>query len=205
MKENDSENGAHARENGMAYIAIALALILGGLLVYAYMKYLSPQASGPVTVVSEESSVKEVTELQPRESSVSWADDGNEVSSSDTPTSTNASPRTVAETSAESAAVPQSKEPTGERLMSTSEFWGIWTLASKEYEECAEYVRDVRSKGFDAYVTETTLWENLNDEPWYVVTIGVYSSQDEANAALPRVQNELDDTAYTKYSGLYVG
>ena len=72
-------------------------------------------------------------------------------------------------------------------------------------QECAEYVRDVRSKGFDAYVTETTLWENLNDEPWYVVTIGVYSSQDEANAALPRVQNELDGTAYTKYSGLYVG
>ena len=92
-----------------------------------------------------------------------------------------------------------------EWLNRTSDYWGIWTLASKEYEECAEYVREVRSSGYDAYVTQTTMWANLNDEPWYVVTIGTYASENEANASLPSVQSGLDSTAYVKYSGSYIG
>lgn len=83
----------------------------------------------------------------------------------------------------------------------TGAFWGIWDPASKdkaEMEAVAESIK--KDHGIDAFVVLTTDWSNLNSEPWYVVSLGQYSSQDAANAALPSIQAIYPD-AYVKYSG----
>lgn len=83
----------------------------------------------------------------------------------------------------------------------TQAFWGIWAHASKdkaEMESAAERIRN--DYGLNAFVVLTTDWSNLNSEPWYCVSLGSYSSQDAANAALPQAQAAYAD-AYVKYSG----
>ena len=80
-------------------------------------------------------------------------------------------------------------------------FWGVWIGASKD-EAVAKEIRDgARSAGFSAYVYLTTDWANLNDEPWYVITVGPYNSEDEAEAALPAVRDAGYGDAYVKFSG----
>lgn len=79
-------------------------------------------------------------------------------------------------------------------------FWGIWCSASKSEQVAEIAARKVREYGFDAQVFVTTDWENLNKEKYYVVTAGVYQSQEEAKAQLGTVQEEYP-SAYIKYSG----
>lgn len=83
-------------------------------------------------------------------------------------------------------------------------FYGIWCHASKNQNEAAEYAVKMQSLGFNARVFITTDWSNLNSEHWYVVTAGVYSTKDAANAALSNVKAHYKD-AYVKYSGNYQG
>ena len=47
-----------------------------------------------------------------------------------------------------------------------------------------------------------TNWSNLNNEEWYVVTAGKYSSENEAKNQLSAVKEKYPD-AYVKYSGEY--
>lgn len=65
-------------------------------------------------------------------------------------------------------------------------------------ESAAQRIRN--DYGLNAFVVLTTDWSNLNSEPWYCVSLGSYSSQDAANAALPQAQAAYAD-AYVKYSG----
>lgn len=84
----------------------------------------------------------------------------------------------------------------------TEPFWGIWTDASKdraEVEAIAQRIHD--QTGDKATVVLTTDWSNLNSEPWYVISMGRWSSQEDANAALPRIQANGYPDAYVKYSG----
>ena len=80
-------------------------------------------------------------------------------------------------------------------------FWGIWIGASKNQGEAEVLASEAQSKGFPASVYLTTDWDNLNSEPWYVVSAGEYSSQQAANSTLPSVQAAGYSDAYVKYSG----
>lgn len=79
-------------------------------------------------------------------------------------------------------------------------FYGIWCYASREEAEANSYVEVIKNSGFDARVFVTTDWSNLNDETFYVVTAGIYQTEDEANEVLADVRNLCAD-AYIKYSG----
>ena len=83
-------------------------------------------------------------------------------------------------------------------------FYGVWCYGSKGEEESNSYAETLKASGFDARVFVTTDWSNLNTEKFYVVTAGVYVTQDEANAALASIQSVCAD-AYVKYSGDFQG
>ena len=80
-------------------------------------------------------------------------------------------------------------------------FWGIWIGASKDEGEANAIADEASSKGLDASVTVTTDWENLNSEPWYVITAGRFASESEADSKLGEVQSAGYGDAYVKYSG----
>lgn len=92
---------------------------------------------------------------------------------------------------------------TAQRSEDTS-FYGIWCYGSKEPEEANSYAETLKASGFDAGVFITTNWSNLNTERFFVVTAGIYATEDEANAALASVQGICPD-AYVKYSGDFLG
>lgn len=81
-------------------------------------------------------------------------------------------------------------------------FYGIWVYASKSYDEAASFASEVYSNGFISYTENTKNWINLNNEEWYVVTVGKYSSENEAEKQLSAVKEKYPD-AYVKYSGEY--
>ena len=80
-------------------------------------------------------------------------------------------------------------------------FWGIWIGASQDAGEAQGIADAAVNQGFDAHVELTTDWSNLNSEPWYVVTVGYASTEEEANAQVAAVQSAGWDGAYVKYSG----
>ena len=81
-------------------------------------------------------------------------------------------------------------------------FYGIWVYASKSSNEASSFANDVSINGFSGYTENTIQWSNLNDEEWYVVTAGKYSTENEANHQLSAVKKKYPD-AYVKYSGEY--
>lgn len=86
----------------------------------------------------------------------------------------------------------------------TAPFWGVWAYASKDLGEAVGFAQGAASEGFAAEVFLTTDWANLNDEPWYVVSLGCVSSEGEAYDVLARAQSGSHPDAYVKYSGDYV-
>lgn len=83
----------------------------------------------------------------------------------------------------------------------TSPFYGIWVGASKDRQDCENIVNELKNKGFEAAVYETTDWENLNSEHWFVVSVGEYPIQDSAETALTSVKAAGYPDAYVKYTG----
>lgn len=94
----------------------------------------------------------------------------------------------------------QQSEPTNFR----TPFYGIWCCGSRESEDAGDYANSLRNAGYPAEVYLTTDWSNLNTEKYYVVTAGIYETENDANANLVSVQNFCPD-AYVKYSGNYQG
>jgi hypothetical protein len=84
-------------------------------------------------------------------------------------------------------------------------FWGVWVYASKNESEAQQFAEDVRSSGVKVGVVLTTDWSNLNTESWYVVYIGPFSNQTDAETAQTQAVNNGYSNAYTKYSGDYQG
>ncbi|MEI3376542.1 MAG: zinc-ribbon domain-containing protein [Coriobacteriales bacterium] len=81
-------------------------------------------------------------------------------------------------------------------------FWGIWTDASKDRAEVEAIAQRIHNEtGDKVTVVLTTDWSNLNSEPWYVISMGRWSSQEDADEALPRIQANGYPDAYVKYSG----
>ena len=83
----------------------------------------------------------------------------------------------------------------------TTGFYGVWVAASKDYNEAKRYVDSLVQDGFESDVYETTDWSNLNTEHWYVVSVGAYSTEEEAYEILSRVKNAGYANAYVKYTG----
>lgn len=86
-----------------------------------------------------------------------------------------------------------------------SDFYGIWCGADKSMEGADKIAANLREKGLDARVFLTTDWENLNRDPYFVVTAGVYTSKEEAQMMLDVVKNSGFPDAYIKHSGAYIG
>lgn len=83
-------------------------------------------------------------------------------------------------------------------------FYGIWCAAYKTQEEAQIGAEEYHQYGIDARIYLTTDWSNLNSQPWYVITAGVYPTKEAANAALPTIQSYYSG-AYVKYSGEWRG
>ena len=83
-------------------------------------------------------------------------------------------------------------------------FFGVWIGASKDLPEAQRQASDMAERGVAVQIFLTTDWNNLNPEPWYVLTAGMYASEYEASLCLPQVQAYCPD-AYIKYSGSYKG
>lgn len=83
-------------------------------------------------------------------------------------------------------------------------FYGIWIQASQNYEEIEKTRAEMEAQSIDARLMLTSDWENLNSEKWYVITAGIYETEDAAKEMLPVIQNYYPD-AYVKYSGNYRG
>lgn len=79
-------------------------------------------------------------------------------------------------------------------------FYGVWCQADKSYERILNSAENLRSLGYDARIYYTPDWSNLNKEPYYAISIGEYSTKEEANSILPNVKSIYPD-AYVKYSG----
>ena len=88
--------------------------------------------------------------------------------------------------------------------ISYTPFYGVWCEASKSYSDVGKAADDLSAQGFLAKVYATTDWSNLNTELWYVMTAGMYPTEEAALAALPHVQKFYPD-AYVKYTGAYQG
>lgn len=78
-------------------------------------------------------------------------------------------------------------------------------LGSKDENDAIRFADTLSSSGITATVFVSTDWSNLNQEKFYVVSAGAYSTEDEANEALKTVQNLGYSSAYVKYSGDFLG
>lgn len=84
-------------------------------------------------------------------------------------------------------------------------FFGIWCYDSKNVEEAVEFSNKMSEKGIEPEVFVTTDWSNLNNEQYYVVTAGMYESEDLADDNLNSIKSTGYNDAYIKYSGEYIG
>jgi hypothetical protein len=87
----------------------------------------------------------------------------------------------------------------------TTPFWGVWASASQDLNEALAFAREADMNGFAVEVFLTTDWDNLNSNPWYVVTLGCPDSESAAQALLAQAQDAGYSDAYIKYSGSYIG
>ncbi len=84
-------------------------------------------------------------------------------------------------------------------------FYGIWCYSSKNEEEAMDFSKSIAENGIDSVVIVSTDWSNLNSEKYYVVTAGIYESEDTANDNLNSIKSLGYGEAYVKYSGEYIG
>lgn len=83
-------------------------------------------------------------------------------------------------------------------------FYGVWVGAKKTMDEAEKFAQELVNNGFEANIFVSTDWSNLNSEPWYVITSGVYDSKSEADYNLDMVK-EVYPNAYIKASGYWKG
>ncbi len=80
-------------------------------------------------------------------------------------------------------------------------FFGLWVGAFKERQEALDLVDDLQEKGMEAYSIYSLEFENLNDEPYWCVTIGKSGSEPEAQAYIKDAEKMGYKEAYVKYTG----
>lgn len=82
-------------------------------------------------------------------------------------------------------------------------FWGVWIGAFSERKNAQERADLACELGFsDVRIEFSGDWAELNQAGYYVVSVGTYSSQTQAEGALSSAQRHFSD-AYVKYSGAH--
>ena len=82
-------------------------------------------------------------------------------------------------------------------------FWGVWIGAFSERKNAQERADLAGELGFsDVRIEFSGDWAELNQAGYYVVSVGTYSSQAQAEGALSSAQRHFSD-AYVKYSGAH--
>ena len=82
-------------------------------------------------------------------------------------------------------------------------FWGVWIGAFSERQNAQERADLASGLGFsDVRIEFSGDWAELNQAGYYVVSVGTYSSQTQAEGALSSAQRHFSD-AYVKYSGAH--
>lgn len=109
-----------------------------------------------------------------------------------------------AEQEADSAkeAAEQKSQTVNSGESDTSPFWGAFVMAGRDRETSERKAEDLRNSGFpNTFVVCTTDWTNLNRETWYSVSVGRFSSKDEAEQAVSSLKAQGVSDAYSRYSG----
>lgn len=83
-------------------------------------------------------------------------------------------------------------------------FYGIWCYGSKDEKEAQDFANNFDISYMHPQIFITTDWDNLNKEFFYVVTAGVYKTEEDAESYIDEVHLYYPD-AYIKHSGNYTG
>jgi len=80
-------------------------------------------------------------------------------------------------------------------------FYGIWCISAKSVDDVEDASKQLLDAGYNAQIIYTPEWSNLNKDPYYTVTAGMYTSEYMANIELDAVKSLGFDGAYVKFSG----
>ena len=80
-------------------------------------------------------------------------------------------------------------------------FHGIWIGAARTLSEAVDLAYNAPSDIGVIQIYLSSDWSELNTQPWYVLTAGIYGARYEAEMMLPQIQTWYPD-AYIKYSGI---
>ena len=104
--------------------------------------------------------------------------------------------KSVTEAATEAVTEAAEEPPTSSM---NSPFYGVWVYGAKDKADADNFAANV--SGMTALVFLTTDWSNLNSEPYYVVSLGMYTNESDANGALETAKGLGYTDAYVKYSG----
>ncbi len=90
--------------------------------------------------------------------------------------------------------------------LTSVEYYGVFVSSAKDRDKCDSVIEKLEKAGFDDSIcVYTPDFGNLNPEPYYVVTTGLYLSESDAQKALSDVKAAGFADAYVKYAGQYIG
>ena len=109
------------------------------------------------------------------------------------------------EAAPEAESEPEPEPETELATTGTTPFWGVWIGAFSYPENAEERMAEARANGLPEPRLEfSSDWSNLNQDGYYVVSVGSYQSSAEAEAVLEQARQYYAD-AYVKHSGDYQG
>lgn len=87
-----------------------------------------------------------------------------------------------------------------------SDYYGVFVASFKEREQCLDTLVKLEAADYRLCpVVYTPDFTELNQEPYYVVTAGLFSTKDRAEETLEDVKKAGFNDAYVKYAGKYKG
>ena len=88
----------------------------------------------------------------------------------------------------------------------TDDVFGVVLGAFRNSDNCIGLQTQLEDAGFmDTPIVYTPDFSDLNPEPYYIVTAGLYSTRQEAQSVLEDVKSAGFSDAYIKYAGTYTG
>ena len=173
----------------MILISAAALLLISALSACSLVKMVVPETSGPVETEAETPAVTApVAEAAPAKTE-------NEPEPQAAVTEEPAPVQETTSSVSESEPSPATPQP----------FYGIWVAAFKDEQSAKDTVSKLKEKGFDAVMLISSQWSNLNQETWYIVSAGSYTTKDAAQKDLPSVQAAGYSDAYIKHTGDWKG
>lgn len=84
-------------------------------------------------------------------------------------------------------------------------YYAVFVSAAKDKSECASTELRLEEAGFESSVIFAPDFSELNPEPYYAVTAGLFGTKEAAESCLVNVKASGLNDAYVKYCGKYVG